>query len=139
MRSLLVEHGVRAIQSDRACLGMGGSLSDGVRASAAASGWLVALADMPLVRPETYLALSETLEQGASSLICAPVYRGQRGHPVGFGASWGAALQQLDGDLGARHLLAVPDAWIPLACDDPGVVFDIDYPEQLAQLNEGLS
>jgi molybdenum cofactor cytidylyltransferase len=51
-------------------------------------------------------------------------HRGRRGH--------GAALSRLSGDTGARVLLqAHRRSLLLLPCDDPGVLQDIDLPEQL--------
>jgi molybdenum cofactor cytidylyltransferase len=108
--------------------GMGASLAAGVHASADSEGWIVALADMPWVAPETIEAVARRLDQGAS--IVVPVYRGRRGHPVGFGALHGPALAALGGDVGARALLASPDL-TTIEVDDAGVLADIDTPGDL--------
>lgn len=105
--------------------GMGSSLACGVRASPAAAGWLVALADMPFVQLSTLRLVVDALAGGAQ--IVAPVYRGRRGHPVGFAASWHGALAALSGDTGARRLITTHSAMVTyLDVDDPGVVRDID-------------
>jgi len=55
-----------------------------------------------------------------------------RGHPVGFGAMHGEALAALDGDLGARELIAsASDAVTKLDVDDPGILADVDTPDDL--------
>lgn len=108
--------------------GIGASLAAGVHASADAPGWIVALADMPWIAPATIEALARELDTGAS--IVAPAYRGKRGHPVGFGAMHGAALEALDGDAGARSLLA-SNAVVTIHVADPGILADIDTPSDL--------
>jgi molybdenum cofactor cytidylyltransferase len=60
-----------------------------------------------------------------------PFYQGQRGHPVGFGAEHGEALRGLDGDTGARALLAA-NRVARLDLDDPGILRDVDTPDDLA-------
>jgi molybdenum cofactor cytidylyltransferase len=109
--------------------GMGISISRAVAASPDAGGWLLALADMPAVRVQTILAIREAIARGAAS--AAPVMASRRGHPVGFGAACRESLLALQGEEGARSVLA---AWPPQAIcvDDPGTVFDIDTPEDLA-------
>ena len=125
---LLNEVGCEVVFAADAERGMGASLAAGVHASAEADGWVVALADMPWILPATVEAVARKLGEGAP--IVAPVHRGQRGHPVGFGGVHGEALAALDGDTGARSLLASPDL-TTIAVDDPGVLADVDTPGDL--------
>jgi len=105
--------------------GMGHSLAWGVARSMDASGWLVALADMPFLSSDTLKQVCLALDSGAS--IAAPAYRGQRGHPVGFCRTWRDDLLALTGDQGARSLLrAQSDILTLVPCDDAGVLRDID-------------
>ena len=109
---------------------MGTSLAAGVNATARAGGWLIALADMPWVRPATITALADRLNNGAS--MVAPVYQGRRGHPVGFTSCWQQQLRGLSGDKGARDLIAInPGQLELLATEDAGVLKDIDHPRDL--------
>lgn len=103
--------------------GMGASLAAGIRATADAEGWIVALADMPWIAPSTIEAIARSVDAGAS--IVAPVYRGRRGHPVGFGAMHREALSSLDGDVGARRLLEAHEI-VSIGVDDAGVLADVD-------------
>ncbi|PVV27127.1 MAG: hypothetical protein B6D79_04015 [gamma proteobacterium symbiont of Ctena orbiculata] len=122
--------GLRVVENSQAEQGMGRSLAMGVGASADAKGWVVALADMPWIKPETIGAVAQALSQGAR--LAAPVYQGRRGHPVGFGRQWWDRLQALQGDHGARHLLqAYPDELVLLSTDDPGILLDIDHQDDL--------
>jgi molybdenum cofactor cytidylyltransferase len=107
--------------------GMGDSLSAAVRARPGVGGWLITLGDMPWVRPETLVQVAACL---GSDKACVPVYQGQWGHPVGFGAGYGRALGQLRGDQGARALLREGRVSV-LAVDDPGVLRDVDLPTDL--------
>jgi molybdenum cofactor cytidylyltransferase len=112
-------------------LGIGRSLAWGVARSADAGGWLVCLGDMPFVRPETLSRVADALRAGAS--IAAPVHAGRRGHPVGFARCWREALLALDGDTGGQVILrAHPEALTLVPVDDPGVLRDLDLPEDLS-------
>jgi len=109
--------------------GMGDSIAAGVSIHASASGWLVLPGDMPLVRPDSLRAVAAALDQQP---IAFAQHRGRRGHPVGFGAELFSELVMLKGDEGARRLLArYPTA--PVELDDPGVLFDIDTVDDLAE------
>ena len=106
------------------------SLACGVRASAGADGWVIALGDMPWLQPATIAQVARRLETGAP--IAAPEYRGRRGHPVGFGAAFGPALMALRGDKGAQELLRRNRGRLHrLPCNDPGCLADIDHPSDL--------
>jgi len=108
-----------------ASAGSGESIALGVAARPDAFGWLVALGDMPFIRTATIRAVAKALE---SANLVAPVYRGRRGHPVGFGRIHAPALFKLAGDEGARAVLAASQPLL-IETDDPGVVRDIDSPE----------
>ena len=121
----LAAEGARVIECPRADEGMGASLACGVAASAGADGWVVALADMPWIRPATIRTIADALDAGAD--IAAPFLEAQRGHPVAFSRTHYAALAALGGDEGARALLAANRQAIrALAVDDPGVTRDVD-------------
>ena len=122
--------GLTIVENPLADQGLASSLAAGVRATAHAGGWLIALADMPWVDPETTRRLADGLREGAG--IIAPAYHGRRGHPVGFAAGWRERLQQLGGDEGARSLISAnPRQLTILDTDDVGVVTDIDHPHDL--------
>ena len=103
-------------------LGMGRSISAGVGARPQASGWLILPADMPLVRPTTLQAVARQLAQHP---VAYAQHKGRRGHPVGFSAELYSELVTLDGDEGARRLVARYPAF-GLEVDDSGVLVDLD-------------
>ena len=111
--------------------GMGHSLAHGVREAREAPGWIVALSDMPRVKPETIVSIRSVLDGGA--LIVAPTRAGERGHPVAFSRKLRDELLALSGDNGARSVLERHASEIALVeCDDPGIVFDVDRRTDLA-------
>jgi len=111
-------------------VGMGHSIVAGVSATGDADGWLILPADMPLVQPTTIMAVAEGLERYP---VCYAQYRGIQGHPVGFGTELYSELMALQGDEGARRIVARYAAQ-PIAVDDPGVHIDVDTAEDLARL-----
>lgn len=103
-------------------LGMGYSIAAGVTARPNAPGWLVLPGDMPLVRPDSLLAVARALRERT---IVYAQHQGRRGHPVGFAGELYTELALLQGDDGARRLLArYPADAVEL--DDPGVLLDVD-------------
>jgi molybdenum cofactor cytidylyltransferase len=119
---------VFALSAER---GMGASLAAGIAASDDAQGWIVALADMPRIALPTIEAVARALDSGAS--LVAPFHDGQRGHPVGFGVEHLDALLALDGDTGAKALL-MSQALTRIDVDDPGILRDVDTPDDLRTL-----
>lgn len=122
--------GAEVVTFEDAQRGMGASLAFGVRASPEASGWLVTLADMPWIKPDTIRAVAAALRSGAD--LVAPTWQGRRGHPVGFGSRFRQELCGLDGDQGAKALLdAHSHALQFIPCADTGIFLDIDLPADL--------
>ena len=132
LADLLEQEGCRVIICPHAARGMGASLAHGVAACRGADGWLIALADMPLIKSTTIETIARGLEAGRE--LVAPVYQGTRGHPVGLSKRFGAQLLALDGDAGARDIIAANRNELALLeCDDPGILHDIDRREDLAK------
>ena len=130
LAALLSDAGARIVECARAEEGMGASLACGVQSTPDADAWLIALADMPWIRPSTVKLLVSALKAGAD--IVAPVHNGERGHPVGFARRHQAALSTLSGDEGARTVVLANSATLQLvATDDPGVVRDVDTRDEL--------
>ncbi|MGA8051033.1 MAG: nucleotidyltransferase family protein [Burkholderiales bacterium] len=128
-RSLAAE-GCDVVVCANADEGMGASLACAVRAAGEARGYIVALADMPFVRPSSIAAVREALEAGA--LLAAPYFRRRRGHPVGIAGRFRAELEALSGDEGARRVLVQHEnLLVKIPCGDPGVIRDIDAPGDL--------
>ena len=111
-------------------LGMSASLASGVADNRDADGWVIGLADMPRMPTTAIAAVRDAVASGA--LLAAPYCDEQRGHPVGFAASYRNALLTLQGDTGARDVLK-RDAGLLQRIDttDRGVLTDIDRPEDL--------
>jgi len=127
---MLRARGMRIAVCRDASEGMGRTLAAGVRASSNASGWVVALADMPFVQVDTIARIAAAVKDGA--VIAAPRYLGQRGHPVGLARRFREDLEALQGDAGARGIVTAHPEWITLIdVDDPGVIQDIDTPADL--------
>lgn len=127
----LKTEGCEIVVCENAAEGMGASLACAARAAGPAEGYLVALADMPFVRPSTIAAVRDALAQGAA--LAAPYFRARRGHPVGFAGRFGAQLQCLAGDEGAKRLVDAHAAQlVKVPVGDPGAIRDIDQPSDLA-------
>jgi molybdenum cofactor cytidylyltransferase len=126
----LTKEGCEVVVCENAAEGMGASLACAARAAGPAHGYLVALADMPYIRPSTIAAVRDALAAGAP--LAAPFWHMRRGHPVGIAGNFYGELCALRGDQGARSLLANGRRLLKIPVGDPGVIRDIDTPADLA-------
>ena len=125
------QEGCRVAVCENANEGMGASLACAARAAGPRDGYIVALADMPFIRRTSIAAVREALEKGAA--LAAPYWRARRGHPVGIAGRFHEKLTKLEGDEGARRVLAENERQlVKIPVGDPGVIRDIDRPEDLA-------
>lgn len=130
LADLLHGEGLTTIASEHAELGIGASLVSAINATENADGWLITLADMPWIKPQTIGAIAKMLEQGAD--LAAPCYNGQRGHPVGISRRFLPNLLGLTGDKGASDLLRTNIDLVQFFhCDDAGILQDVDRPRDV--------
>jgi molybdenum cofactor cytidylyltransferase len=130
LSDMLEQEGCYVTVCHDAARGMAASLGHGIAQTRNADGWVVALGDMPAIRPETIASVVQALRGGAE--IVAPAYHGERGHPVGFSARFRDELTALSGDSGARTVLQRNAARIRLIeSGDPGVLHDVDRREDI--------
>jgi len=130
LADLVAAEGFAVVVCQDADAGMGHSLAAGIRASLEAGAWVVALADMPYIQSTSHHAVAARLRAGDS--LVATKFQGRRGHPVGFSGRWRDQLSVLTGDQGGKAILAHhPGELNFVTVDDPGVLRDIDRPEDL--------
>jgi CTP:molybdopterin cytidylyltransferase MocA len=91
----------------------------------------VSLADQPRIGAEAYRRLAGASRQGAD--LAVATYGGKRGHPVLIGRRHWAEAMRMQGDEGARSLLARHPV-VEVECDGTGTPVDIDTLEDLAAL-----
>lgn len=97
-------------------------------------GLLVVPVDMPLVTSATVARLLDAF-QATGAPIVRPVYRGDNGHPVIFSRALFRELRAADPTVGARAVVRAHAVDIAsIAVDDPGVISDVDTPEDYARL-----
>jgi molybdenum cofactor cytidylyltransferase len=122
---------LRLIHASGYAAGLSASLIAGIAAMPAdAEGAFVFLGDMPRVPRAVLEPLAQALGEGAEA--AAPVFEGQRGHPVLFSAALFPQMLNLAGDQGAGGLLrALGEAVVRVAAADDGVLYDVDRREDL--------
>jgi molybdenum cofactor cytidylyltransferase len=115
--------------------GLATSLRAGVAAAGDAGAVLICLGDMPLVKPQTIDKLIAAFNPTEHRTIIAPMHKGQFGNPVLWGREHFPKLMALEGDRGARSLIAeLKSEAVEIAVDDPGILADADTPEALAEM-----
>jgi molybdenum cofactor cytidylyltransferase len=116
--------------------GMTTSLQCGLRAVPAdADGVLFTLVDHPAAAPSTLDALLAPMQVHPGPLVRVPRYRAKRGHPIWFSRELIAEFLALPADGPARDVPASHvDRTEYLDVDDPGIVADIDSPEDYQAL-----
>lgn len=96
---------VRFVPNRNYASGMASSLKAGIAGVAGqCDGAVVMLGDMPDVPVKVVTALAGRFN--GPSDICVPVHATGRGNPVLWGADYFTDISQLDGDIGAKALLA---------------------------------
>jgi molybdenum cofactor cytidylyltransferase len=115
--------------------GLASSLKAGLRAvPAECAGALVMLGDMPRIAPEHIDTLIAEFGAGNGAPIVVPVHEGGQGNPVLWPARLFPELLRLDGDAGARRLIAAHAGdvrEVDLSTD--AILADVDTPEALAR------
>lgn len=121
------------VANDRPQDGLSRSLRLGVEALPAVDAAVVLLGDMPWVRSADVEALVAAFDPSASREICVPVHGGSRGNPVLWSARFFPEISALEGDVGARSLLARHAEVVhEVTGVGAGVLQDVDTPEALA-------
>jgi molybdenum cofactor cytidylyltransferase len=121
--------------------GLASSLRTGLTAAPAdAGGALVLLGDMPNVEARLVDALIGALEARPNAQAIAPAEGGRRGNPVLLGRKLFERARRLEGDEGARRLLASLKESDVVEIDPPpgsDVSFDVDTPSDLVAARRG--
>jgi len=119
--------------------GLASSVKAGIAAVPAnADGAVVCLGDMPLIDTRLIDRLIEAFAPDRGNLIAVPVSDGRRGNPVLWSRRFFGELMTLDGDIGARHLIAKhAEAVADVPVEGRGAFLDIDTPQALAEARGG--
>jgi molybdenum cofactor cytidylyltransferase len=128
---------VRFVHNPEFATGLASSLRTGLAAleDAVPDGVLVALGDMPDVTAADIERLIAAFSPADQRAIVVPRFDGRRGNPVLWGRAFFAEMKTLDGDIGARTLIAAnPEQVAEVDMDSDGVLTDIDTPDALAAL-----
>jgi len=125
---------VRFIENHRADTGQLSSLIAGLNAAdrSGVRAILVTPVDLPLFRAGTVARLLAAVSSTSFPIVRA-THNGHHGHPVIFGRAVFDALRRADPDIGAKAVLRSHPV-LDVELDDPGVLQDIDTPDDYARL-----
>ncbi|WP_341304456.1 nucleotidyltransferase family protein [Pseudomonas sp. TMP25] len=131
-QALAIPPGIQVVRAAQAKQGMGSSLAAGIQslANTQATAVAVLLGDMPWISLAT---LRQLQSQAHAENIVVAYCNGQRGHPVLFGRRFWPELMQLQGDNGAKGLIAThAQQMIEVTLADSGILQDVDTPADLS-------
>jgi len=119
--------------------GMSSSIRVALRAARPdAAGFLIVLGDQPFVSSATLDALIERHEASGAKIL-VPTVRGVRGNPVLVDRSLSGEMARIAGDVGCRAIFGHHRSEIvEVPVDDPGILVDIDTPEEYRRAAEAL-
>ena len=130
VRAVLAECPMRIVDNPGYGQGMSTSLRAGLAAARPdADAVLFVLGDQPFVTPEVIDRLIQCFAERASGIV-RPVAGGVPAHPVLLGAEHFPEILALEGDVGAREIVARhPDEVAYVEVTDARLVMDLDTPE----------
>jgi molybdenum cofactor cytidylyltransferase len=124
---------VRLVHNSDFADGLSTSLKAGLAAvPQEADGAIVCLGDMPQVSAGLIDRLIGAFDPDRNVLVVVPTIGGKRGNPVLWSRRFFPDLAQLEGDVGARHLIAsYAEVVAEVPLEDAAALTDIDTPEAL--------
>ncbi|WP_291860224.1 molybdopterin-binding/glycosyltransferase family 2 protein [Bradyrhizobium sp.] len=130
---------VKLVRNPDFAEGLASSVKSGIAAVPPdADGAVICLGDMPLISAGLIDRLIETFAPDRGNLIAVPVSDGRRGNPVLWSRRFFNELMTLDGDIGARHLIAKHgEAVAEVPVEGHGAFLDIDTPQALEEAQRG--
>jgi molybdenum cofactor cytidylyltransferase len=119
--------------------GLAGSLKAGISAVPERNdGAVICLGDMPLIDADLIDRMIDSFAPDRGNLIVVPVSEGRRGNPVLWSRRFFSELMTLDGDIGARHLIAKhAEVVAEVPVDGESAFLDIDTPQALEAARRG--
>ena len=132
---LIARTPVTKVYNNKYKSGMLSSVRAGLRALPSGTGAaIIALGDQPHIPPGVFDLLIDAFEASEKGIIL-PTFRGKRGHPLLVDMKFKKDILKLDDYIGLRGLLqAYPREILEVPLDDPGILKDIDNPDDYQSL-----
>jgi molybdenum cofactor cytidylyltransferase len=140
IRAALGGRPVTYVTSERYAAGLSASLKAGIAAvPAAAAAAIVCLGDMPLVTGRVLDRLIDAFDPDEGRAIILPTHQGKQGNPVLWARRFFPEILALEGDVGARALIARhAELLAEVEIGEDAVLRDFDTVESLASLPQRL-
>lgn len=134
VRGVLADRNVRFVENPNFETGLSASLKCGIASLPDdIDGAVICLGDMPQVTAAEIDRLIDAFSPLEGRAICLPTYGGKRGNPVLWAKRFFSEMKDIEGDVGARHLIGVHDKYVTeVEMAGEGVLVDIDTPQALA-------
>jgi molybdenum cofactor cytidylyltransferase len=131
---------VRFVHNPDFAAGLSTSLKAGLAAlPGEVDGAIVCLGDMPQVTASLIDRMLEAFDPARGALVVVPTIDGKRGNPVVWSRRFFPDLMALEGDVGARHLIATyADAVTEVPLEDSAALTDVDTPDALLAVKAEL-
>ena len=131
---------LRLVHNPEYAAGLSTSLKAGLAALPGnVDGAIVCLGDMPQVTAALIDRMLEAFDPARGALIVVPTIDGKRGNPVVWSRRFFPDLMALEGDVGARHLIATyADAVVEVPMEDSAALTDVDTPDALLAVKAEL-
>ena len=125
---------VRVVHNPDYADGLGSSLRTGIAAVPAdADGAIICLGDMPQVDARLIDKLIAAFDPEQGALVVVPSIDGRRGNPVVWSRRFFPDLMAVQGDVGARHIIAsYVEAVVEVPVAGDAALTDVDTPESLS-------
>jgi molybdenum cofactor cytidylyltransferase len=131
---------LRIVHNPDFAQGLGTSLRVGVAAVPSdVDGVIVCLADMPQVDARLLDRMIAAFDPEKAALVVVPTLDGKRGNPVLWSRRFFPDLMVIEGDVGARHLIAsYAEAVTEVPVTGDAAFLDVDTPEMLVAAKAGI-
>ena len=118
--------------------GLSTSLVAGLRSvDEKADAVIICLGDMPMITNTGIKQLVDEFNPEGGREICVPTYQGKRGNPILWSRRFINEMMQLEGDVGAKHLLfSYDDVVHEVSMQDSGVLLDFDTQETISNYHD---
>jgi molybdenum cofactor cytidylyltransferase len=134
VEAALADLPVRVVHNPDYADGLGTSLRTGIAAVPAdADGAIICLGDMPQVDAAILDKLIAAFDPEKGALVVVPTIEGRRGNPVIWARRFFPDLMAVQGDIGARHIIAsYVEAVVEVPVAGDAALTDVDTPESLS-------
>ena len=115
--------------------GMASSIIKGIKKlSKKTDSFFISLGDMPSINYDTY---NQLIKCNKNKKAIVPMFKGQQGNPVLFPKSFEEKLLSIQGDSGAKKILEINKKEVLyLEINDPGIIIDLDVPNDFNNLSK---